>query len=93
MFDYLACALFSRTWIEVSGQGPDDVAKQLKDQGMFLTGHRDETTRKRLRQIIPIAATFGGMCVGLLTILADFLRAIGSGTGILLTVTIIYGYI
>lgn len=33
-----------------------------------------------------------GMCIGLLTVLADFLGAIGSGTGILLAVTIIYQY-
>ena len=37
------------------------------------------------------AATLGGMCIGVLTIFADFLGAIGSGTGILLTVTIVYG--
>jgi len=48
---------------------------------------------KHLERYIPIAATFGGMCIGLLTITADFLGAIGSGTGILLAVTIIYGYI
>jgi hypothetical protein len=29
-----ACAIFSKTWIEVSGSGPRDVAKQLKDQQM-----------------------------------------------------------
>lgn len=29
-----ACALFSKTWIEVSGSGPRDVAKQLKEQQM-----------------------------------------------------------
>jgi hypothetical protein len=28
------CALFSKTWIEVSGSGPREVAKQLKDQQM-----------------------------------------------------------
>ncbi len=32
------------------------------------------------------------MCIGLLTVFADFLGAIGSGTGILLAVTIIYQY-
>jgi hypothetical protein len=26
------CAIFSKTWIEVSGSGPRDIAKQLKDQ-------------------------------------------------------------
>lgn len=36
------------------------------------------------------AATLGGICIGALTIFADFLGAIGSGTGILLTVSIIY---
>jgi protein transport protein SEC61 subunit alpha len=34
VFMVLACALFSKTWIEVSGSGPRDVAKQLKDQQM-----------------------------------------------------------
>ena len=32
------------------------------------------------------------MCIGALTIVADFFGAIGSGTGILLAVTIIYQY-
>jgi protein transport protein SEC61 subunit alpha len=32
------------------------------------------------------------MCIGLLSVFADFLGAIGSGTGILLAVTIIYQY-
>jgi protein transport protein SEC61 subunit alpha len=33
-FMITACALFSKTWIEVSGSGPRDIAKQLKDQQM-----------------------------------------------------------
>jgi protein transport protein SEC61 subunit alpha len=45
-----------------------------------------------LRMYIPTAAAFGGACIGALTILADFMGAIGSGTGILLAVTIIYQY-
>ena len=35
---------------------------------------------------------FTGMCIGALTVVADLLGAIGSGTGILLAVTIIYQY-
>lgn len=31
-----ACALFSKTWIEVSGSSASDVAKQLKEQQMFI---------------------------------------------------------
>jgi len=45
-----------------------------------------------LNKYIPIAASMGGICVGILTIFADFMGAIGSGTGILLAVNIIYGY-
>lgn len=41
---------------------------------------------------IPTAAAFGGLCIGGLSVMADFLGAIGSGTGILLAVTIIYQY-
>ena len=56
---------------------------------------------------IPTAAWFGGMCIGALSVMADGLGAIGSGTGkisttlefrftsysgILLAVTIIYQY-
>lgn len=45
-----------------------------------------------MHRYIPTAAAFGGMCIGALTIIADFMGAIGSGTGILLAVTIIYQY-
>ena len=47
---------------------------------------------KYLNNYIPVAAFCGGVCVGLLTIVADLLGAIGSGTGILLAVTIVYGF-
>merc|ERR1712159_311368 len=77
-------------WIEVSGSSPRDVAKQLRDQQMIFKGHRESSLIHVLDMYIPTAAAFGGMCIGLLTIVADFLGAIGSGTGILLSVTIIY---
>ena len=164
-----ACALFSKTWIEVSGSSANDVAKQLREQQMFLQarlglllpvcvcgcmcgvvaaplpasrcwqgrcdadssacrlerlscmvslivyyrplcwelvqrheaqaaacsrtgaehemcmlqGHRDtvQSLKKELNRYIPTAAAFGGMCIGALTIIADFMGAIGSGTG------------
>lgn len=85
-----ACALFSKTWIEVSGSGPRDVAKQLKDQQMVMAGHREGSMYKELKRVIPTAAAFGGAILGLLSVAADLLGAIGSGTGILMAVTIIY---
>jgi len=59
---------------------------------MTIKGQRETSMVSELNKKIPIAAMVGGMCVGLLTIVADFMGAIGSGTGILLAVTIIYGY-
>ena len=84
--------MFSKTWIEVSGSGVSDVAKNLTDQGYSIRGFRDSSIKDLLKRYIPVAATFGGMCIGALTIFADFVGAIGSGTGILLAVTIIYSY-
>merc|ERR1712193_279827 len=91
-FMIVACALFSKTWIEVSGSSPKDVHRQLVDQNMTLMGYRQTEMKKVLRRYIPIAAAFGGCCIGALTVIADFMGAIGSGTGILLAVTIIYQY-
>jgi protein transport protein SEC61 subunit alpha len=36
-----ACAFFSKTRIEVSGSGPRDVVKKLKNQQMVMAGHRE----------------------------------------------------
>ena len=57
---------------------------------MCIKGYTDDGTYRKLKSIIETAALLGGICTGLLTIFADFLGAIGSGTGILLSVTIIY---
>ena len=92
VFILTSCALFSKTWIEVSGSSARDVAKQLRDQQMVMKGHRDSAMVHVLNRYIPTAAAFGGMCIGALSVIADFLGAIGSGTGILLAVTIIYQY-
>jgi protein transport protein SEC61 subunit alpha len=93
-FVLFTCAMFSKFWINVSGSSAKDVAKQLKNEQMMFPGQRDDEQSmiKVLNKYIPIAAAFGGMCIGMLTLLADFLGAIGSGTGILLAVTIIYQY-
>ena len=91
-FVLVTCALFAKTWIEISGTSARDVAKQLREQSVVFTGYRDSSLIHVLNQYIPTAAALGGMCIGILSILADMLGAIGSGTGILLAVTIIYQY-
>ncbi|KAF4390016.1 hypothetical protein F8388_002958 [Cannabis sativa] len=57
---------------------------------MIMPGHRESNLRKELNRYIPTAAAFDGMCIGGLTVLANLMGAIGSGTGILLAVTTIY---
>merc|ERR1711976_531071 len=91
-FILTTCAFFSKTWIEVSGSSARDVAKQLKQQRMVMPGYRDASIEKQLNRYISPAAAFGGLCIGALSVIADFMGAIGSGTGILLAVTIIYQY-
>lgn len=79
LFILVTCALFSRTWIEVSGSGPKEVLKSLKNQDITAYGGTEKLLYMRLKKYIPVAAAFGGVCIGVLTILADFLGAIGSG--------------
>nr|CAD2167105.1 unnamed protein product [Meloidogyne enterolobii] len=59
---------------------------------MIMRGHREKSMIHELNRYIPTAAAFGGLCIGALSVTADFMGAIGSGTGILLAVTIIYQY-
>jgi protein transport protein SEC61 subunit alpha len=92
VFMLSACAFFSKAWIEVSGSSPRDVARQLKAQQMVISGHREDSLYKTLNRYIPTAAALGGLCIGALSVFADLLGAISSGTGILLAVTIIYQY-
>jgi protein transport protein SEC61 subunit alpha len=87
-----SCAFFSRIWIDVSGSSSRDVVRQLIDQELVIDGMREDSMVKQLNRYIPTAAAFGGVCIGALSIFADFMGAIGSGTGILLAVTIIYQY-
>lgn len=87
-----SCALFSNTWTEISGNAPRDVAKQFKEQGVYIAGHRDTSAYKELKRVIPTAAAFGGATIGALSVICDLLGTLGSGTSILLAVTTIYGY-
>lgn len=47
---------------------------------MVVHGHRDnmKVTIKVLNRYIPIAAAFGGMCIGALTVVADFMGTLMS---------------
>merc|ERR1712107_534835 len=70
-------------------QGRGQAAEGAADGDESTQGDLDD---HELNRYIPTAAAFGGLCIGALSVLADFMGAIGSGTGILLAVTIIYQY-
>jgi preprotein translocase SecY subunit len=88
------CAVFSLIWLEVGGLGPSKVAQQLMDSGMQIPGYRrsGRPIESILKRYIPVVTVLGGIIVGLVAGFSDFLGAFGSGTGILLSVGIIYQY-
>lgn len=92
VFLLTACAIFSKAWMEISGSSPRSVAKQFRDQQMTIKGYRESGVIRVLNRYIPTCAALGGMILGAITVAADFLGCIGTGTGILLAVTIIYEY-
>jgi preprotein translocase subunit SecY len=49
------------------------VAKQLKEQQMVMRGHREKSMIHELNRYIPTAAAFGGLCIGALSVTADFM--------------------
>ena len=87
-----SCILFAVLWVELSGIGPKQVSKQLHGMGMQIPGHRSSRAHfeKILKRYIPAITVLGGAFVGLLAFGADLTGALGGGTGVLLTVGIVY---
>jgi len=83
-------SLISSHWITLSGTSVKDVAIQLHGQKLSIKGYREPV--KCLRKYIPICAQAGAFVLAGLPIFADIFGEAGSGTGILLAVTIIFQY-
>ncbi len=88
----LMCVVFGRFWIETTGMGARDVAENLNKSGMQLPGFRRDPriVEKVLDKYIPTITILGSIFVGLLASFADLTGALGTGTGILLTVGILH---
>lgn len=88
----VVCILFAWLWVELSNIGPKAVAKQLHDMGMQIPGFRSSRRQfeKIMQKYIPAITILGGAFVGLLAFGADLTGALGGGTGVLLTVGIVY---
>jgi preprotein translocase subunit SecY len=89
-----AAMLFSVFWVSTSGMDAASVAEQIENTGMHIPGYRSDkrTMEQVLTKYISPLAVLGGLAVGLIAALADFTGALGTGTGILLTVMITYNY-
>jgi len=87
------CVVFGVFWVNMGNQGPGAVAEQLQRSGMYIPGFRRD---KRiiegiLNRYIPTITILGSIFVGLLAGLGNMaLGGLSSGTGILLTVGIVY---
>ncbi|MBU0471433.1 MAG: preprotein translocase subunit SecY [Nanoarchaeota archaeon] len=92
MFFMGGAVLFSYFWVQTAGLDAKSQAKQIMSSGLQIPGFRkDQRVLERLlqRYIGPLTI-MGGLAVGLLAAVADLTGAFGSGTGILLTVMIVY---
>lgn len=84
--------IFSIFWVQTSGMDAKSQAKQMMSSGLQLPGfRRDERVLERVlnRYIWPLSV-MGGLAIGFLAAIADVSGALSSGTGLLLTVMIIY---
>ena len=88
------CIIFSVIWLNIGGLDPRTVAGQLVDSGMQIPGFRrsERPIEAILKRYIPVVTVLGGLIVGVLAAVADFFGAFGTGTGILLSVGIVYQY-
>jgi preprotein translocase subunit SecY len=86
------CILFATLWIELTNMGPKAVAERLQQSGMQIPGFRRDPriVEKVLNRYIPKVTIMGGATIGVLAAFANFTNALGTGTGILLTVGIVY---
>ncbi len=86
------CVLFGKFWAATTNIGPEKVAQQIHQGGMQIPGFRRDirVIQHVLERYIPQMVVISSIAVGLLALSADLLGVFGSGTGILLTVGILF---
>ena len=94
IFNILLCIVFGQFWVETTGMGAKEVSEQLDKAGLQIPGFRRDprVVEKKLNDYIPYIVIIGSAFVGLLASLADMTGALGTGTGILLSVGIIFKF-
>lgn len=64
----------------------------IRGQELTLRNYKEKSVIGTLEEMIPIAAMLGGVVIGFMTVLGDLLNVAGSSTGIMLSISILYGY-
>ncbi|WP_321430494.1 preprotein translocase subunit SecY [uncultured Methanolobus sp.] len=86
--------IFALFWIETTGMGAKPTAKKIFNSGMQIPGFRRNigSIEKVMIRYIPKVTVIGGAFIGFLTLVASMLGTLGGagGTGLLLTVSIVY---
>lgn len=92
IFMMAGAVLFAEFWVKTSNMDAKSVAKQISQSGMHIRGFRSDPRVLEivLQRYIPYLTFLGALAVGALAAFADFTNAIGGGTGMLLTVMIVY---
>ncbi|MBW2982253.1 preprotein translocase subunit SecY [Candidatus Woesearchaeota archaeon] len=88
----VGAVIFSIFWVQTSGMDARSQANQILSSGLQIPGfRRDQRVLERLlnRYIWPLTV-MGAILVGFLAAVADLTGALAHGTGILLTVMIVY---
>jgi preprotein translocase subunit SecY len=88
----VGCVVFGIFWVQTAGMDSKSQAKQIMASGLQIPGFRkDQRVLERLldRYIFPLTI-MGSIAVGFLAALADLTGALTHGTGLLLTVMIVY---
>jgi preprotein translocase subunit SecY len=90
----IGSTIFSIFWVNTAGMDSKSVAEQFEASSIIIPGFRHDPriVEKVLDKYIPALTILGGAFVGFLAAFADLTSAIGSGTGILLTVMIVYQF-
>lgn len=77
---------FAQYWQEISGSSGRDLANEFKDQGITLTGRREQSVGKELNKIIPVASTTGAVLLAVLTVSGELLGLKGKAAAIVVGV-------
>jgi protein transport protein SEC61 subunit alpha len=86
--------VFSRLWVELGGLSARTAARNLLDADVQVPGFRrsEGSVEGLLNKYIPALTLLSGMIIGTLAGISDVLGVFGTGTGILLMVSIMVSY-